>query len=87
MESQLKLQKRKSSSSDTETIEIPHASAISFSPDGNHLLCSLESGIIISLDPNVLHELTSINASSEEILVIKFSSDSTFVTLYVCEKT
>ena len=83
VEKQLKLQKRKSLSSDTETIEIAHVSALSFSPDGHHLLCGLENGVLIMLNPNILHELKSFNASHDSISVIKFSHDSSFVTIYV----
>lgn len=83
VENQLKLQRRNVSSSDTETIEIPHVSAISFAPNGHHLLCGLENGTLISLDPNILHELQAINANNDSISAIKFSPDSAFVTLYV----
>lgn len=83
VENQLKLQKRKSNSSDTDIIAIPHVSALSFSPDGQHLLCGLENGILISLDPNILHELKSFSANHDSISVIKFSPDSTFVAIYV----
>lgn len=83
VENQLKLNKRKISTSDTDVIEIPHVSTITFSYDGHHLLCGLESGMIVVLDPNVVTELTSINVSQFAILCIKFSPDSSFAMLYV----
>lgn len=83
VENQLKLQKRKSSTSDTDTFETPHVSALAFSHDGHHLMCGLENGTLIILDPNVLHEVKSMNVSHEQIVAIKFSPDSSFVTLYV----
>lgn len=83
VENRLKLQKRKSSSSDTEIIEIAHVSVISFSPDGHHLLCGLENGSLITLDPNILHELGSLSLTQHPIVGIKFSPDSTFVTIFV----
>jgi WD40 repeat protein len=83
VENRLKLQKRKSSTSDTDTFETPHVSALAFSHDGRHLLCGLENGTIITLDPNVLHEVKVLNLSHDRIVAIKFSPDSSFVTLYV----
>jgi WD40 repeat protein len=83
VENRLKLQKRKSSTSDTDIIEIPHISALAFSHDGYHLLCGLENGSLKVLDPNVLLELKSINVNHAAIKAIKFSPDSSFVTLYV----
>ena len=84
-ENRLKLQKRKSSTSDVDTIEIPHVSELAFSHDGHNLLCGLENGILIALDPNILHELRTISLTRQRIEAIKFSPDSTFVAVYVRE--
>lgn len=83
VENRVKLQKRKSSTSDTDTFETPHVSALSYSHDGCHLLCGLENGSLIVLDPDVLHSVKTLHVSNDSILAIKFSPDSTFVTLYV----
>lgn len=83
VENRLKLQKRKSSTSDTDTFETPHVSALAFSHDGRHLLCGLESGSLVILDPSVLHEVKAMNVSNDRIVAIKFSPDSSFVTLFV----
>lgn len=83
VENRLKLQKLKSATSDTEIIEIGHVSVMSFSPDGFHLMCGLENGSIITLDPNILHELESFNLTQHPIVGIKFSPDSKFVTIFV----
>lgn len=83
VENQLKLRKRKSSSSDTEIIEIAHVTVIAFSPDGRHLMCGLKNGSVVTLDPNILHELKSISFTHCPIVAIKFSPDSAFVTIYV----
>lgn len=83
VENRLKLQRRKSSTSDTEVIEIPHVSSIAFSPDGNHLFCGLETGLVIALDPNVLVELRSFSLTKDPISGIRFSPDSSFVTVFV----
>lgn len=83
VENRLKLQKRKSSTSDTDTFETPHVSALAFSQDGCHLLCGLENGSVITLDPNVLYEVKAMNVSHDRIVAIKFSPDSSFVTIYV----
>lgn len=83
VENRLKLQKRRSSTSDIETIGIPHVTTIAFSPDALHLMCGLENGTLILLDPIVLHELHCIHLNRQPIAAIKFSPDSSFVTLYV----
>lgn len=83
VENQLKLQRRKSQTSDTEIIEIPHVSALAFSPNGNHLFCGLENGHLIALDPNILMELKSYNQMQDKIISIKFPKDSNFMTIYV----
>lgn len=83
VESQLKLRKRQSAKSDTDVVEIPHVASLAFSPDGHHLLCGLHNGELVALDPNVLLELTSIIVAQLPIKAIKFSSDSSFVALYV----
>ena len=85
VENRLKLQKRKSSTSDTDTFEIPHVSTIAFSLDGCHLLIGLENGSLVVLDPSVLHEVKTMHVSNGRIVAIKFSPDSSFVTLYVRE--
>lgn len=82
-ENRLKLQKRASSTSDTDTFETPHASALAFSHDGCHLLCGLENGSLVVLDPHVLHEMKTLHVSQDRIKAIKFSADSSFVALYV----
>lgn len=83
VESRLKLRKRQSAKSDTDVVEIPHVTAMAFSPDGHHLLCGLHNGSLVALDPNILHELKSINAAQHPIKALKFSSDSSFVAIYV----
>lgn len=83
VENRLKLQRRKSSTSDTDIIQIPHVSALAFSHDGHHLLCGLENGSVVTLDPNVLHELKTLHVSHEAIIAIKFSPDAFFVVVYV----
>jgi WD40 repeat protein len=83
VENRLKLQKRSSSTSDTDTFETPHVSALAFSHDGCHLLCGLENGSLVVLEPNVLHEIRTLHVSQERIEAIRFSPDSSFVTLYV----
>lgn len=83
VESRLKLRKRQSAKSDTDVVEIPHVSAMAFSPDGHHLLCGLHNGSLVALDPNILQELKSINAAQHPIKALKFSSDSSFVAIYV----
>lgn len=83
VESRLKLQKRKSLTSDTDIIETPHITALAFSPDGHHLLCGLANGTLITLDPNVLHELKTFKFNHQPIRDIKFSPDSSFITVYV----
>jgi len=83
MENQLSLQKMKSSTSDTEVIEVPHVSVLAFTRDGNHLMCGLESGQIIQLDPNVLRATKSFRHSDHKIQAIKFSNDSIFMVIYV----
>lgn len=83
VENRLKLQKATSSTSDTDTYEIPHISALAFSHDGRHLLCGLENGSVVVLDPNMLHEVKVLSVSHDRIAAIKFSLDSNFVTLYV----
>ena len=83
VENQLKLQKRTSSTSDTDTFETPHVSTIAFSLDGCHLLCGFENGSLVVLDPDVLHEVKTMFVSNGRIVAIKFSPDSCFVTLYV----
>lgn len=83
IENQLKLRKRKSSMSDVDVIEIPHISTLAYSRNGHHLMCGLENGTVICLDPDVLHEIRSFNVMQNEIAQIKFSSDSFFVAIYV----
>lgn len=83
VESRLKLQRRKSLTSDTDIIETPHITALTFSPDGHHLLCGLANGTLITLDPNVLHELKSFKLNHQSIRDIKFSPDSSFIAVYV----
>lgn len=83
VENRLRLQKRRSSTSDTDIIEIPHVSALAFSPDGHNLFCGLESGSVIALDPNVLAEIKTFGLTQSSILSIKFSPDSTFAVVYV----
>lgn len=83
VENRLKLQKRTSSTSDTDTFETPHVSALAYSHDGGHLLCGLENGSLVALDPDVLHELKTLNVSHDRVVAIKFSPDSSFVTVYV----
>lgn len=83
VENRLRLQKRRSSTSDTDIIETPHVSALAFSPDGRNLFCGLESGSVIALDPNVLAEMKSFRLTQSPIMSIKFSPDSTFVVVYV----
>lgn len=83
VENRLKLQKRRSSTSDTETIRTPHISAISFSPDGFHLICGLATGSLVVLDPSVLHELKCIHLNHQPIAAVKFSPDSSFIAIYV----
>lgn len=85
VENRLKLQKRKSSSSDTEIIEIAHVTVICFSFNGHHLICGLENGSIILLDPNILHELQSFHLTNYPINGMMFSPDSTFITIYVSQ--
>lgn len=87
VENRLRLQKRRSSTSDTDIIEIPHVSALAFSPDGHNLFCGLESGSLIALDPNVLAEIKTFSLTQSPITCIKFSPDSTFVTVYVSTAT
>lgn len=82
VEHQLKLLRRKSSMSDVEVIEIPHISSLAFSRNGFHLMAGLDNGTIINLDPTVLREIRHFNFTQEEILSIKFSPDSQFVTFY-----
>lgn len=83
VETRLKLRKRKGSTSDTDIIELPHVTVISFSPDGHHLFCGLQTGSLVALDPNVLVEINSFNLTQSPIACVKFSPDSTFVAVYV----
>lgn len=83
VEHQLKLQKRKSSTSDTDIIEIPHISCIAFSPQGHDLMCGTAAGTLIHLDPDILVELSSINLSTAPLVDIKFSFESSFAVVYV----
>jgi len=87
VENRLRLQKRKSSTSDTDIIETPHVTALAYSPDGHHLLCGLANGAIIALDPTVLFELAHYKLNRDPIAAIKFSPDSSFVTVYVSSLT
>ncbi|KAL7050099.1 hypothetical protein ACKWTF_003956 [Chironomus riparius] len=82
IENQLKLRKRKSSMSDMDVIEIPHISTLAYSRNGHHLMCGLENGTVLCLDPDVLHEMRSFNVMQSEIAQIKFSPDSFFVAIY-----
>lgn len=86
VEHQLKLQKRKSSTSDTDIIEIPHVSCIAFSPQGHDLMCGTDSGLLVHLDPDILVELSSVSLSTAALVDIKFSSDSQFAVVYVRRK-
>jgi WD40 repeat protein len=80
-EQQLKLLKRKSSISDVDVISIPHVSALTFSANGYHLMAGLDNGTVIILDPIVLKEIRYLHVSLSEILSLKFSPDSFFVTI------
>lgn len=83
VENRLQLQKRTSSTSDTDTFETPHVSALAISHDGFHLLCGLENGSLVMLDPKILHEIQTLHVTQCRIVAIKFSPDSSLVTLYV----
>lgn len=83
VENRLRLQKRRSSTSDTDIIETPHVSALAFSPDGRNLFCGLASGSVVALDPNVLAEIKTFSLTESSIVSIKFSPESAFVTVYV----
>lgn len=87
VENRLRLQRRKSSTSDTDIIETPHVTALAYSPDGHHLLCGLANGAIIALDPTILFELAHYKLNRDPIAAIKFSHDSSFVTVYVSSLT
>lgn len=83
IENQLKLRKRRNSMSDMDIIEIPHISTLAYSRNGHHLMCGLENGAVLYLDPDVLHEIRSYNVMHNEIACIKFSPDSFFVAIHV----
>lgn len=83
MENQINLQKRKSSTSDTEVFEVAHISCLTFSFNGRHLFCGLENGNIIQLEPNILTVQSTFKHSHCKIVSMKFSKDSTFMVFYV----
>lgn len=83
MESHLQLQKRKSSTSDIDVIECPHVFIMKYSHEGHHLICGMENGLLLILDPDILTELSTIKLSSARILDLKFSEDSSFLATYV----
>lgn len=83
---QLMMQKRKNSTSDIVVHEMPHISAIRYSPNGHHLFCGMENGQLISLDPNIAAQLKSYDVLQSKIISIKFSLDSIFMTVYVCQE-
>ena len=83
MENQINLQRRKSSTSDTEVIEVAHISCLTFSINGRQLFCGLENGNIIKLEPNILTVQSTYRHSHVKIVSIKFSRDSTFMVFYV----
>ncbi|CAO1310660.1 unnamed protein product [Diamesa hyperborea] len=78
----INLQRRKSSTSDTEVIEVAHISCLTFSINGRHLFCGLENGNIIQLEPNILTVQSTFKHSHVKIISIKFSKDSTFLVFY-----
>jgi hypothetical protein len=83
VENQLQLQKRKCSTSDIDVIEIPHVFVMKYSQEGHHLMCGMENGFLLILDPDILTELYSLNLSKAKLVDIKYSQDSSFAAIYV----
>lgn len=81
-EHQLRLLRRRSPDSDVDVIEIPHVSSIAISRNGLHLIAGLDNGTIIILDPVILKEIRYFIVTQSEILSMKFSPDSYFLTIY-----
>lgn len=82
-ENQLNIQKEKSQISDTDIISIPLVTFLAYSPCGNHLVCALENGTLLYLEPTILTLLAKLKFSYEKISTLKFSNDSKFMAYYV----